>query len=187
MMGLSNLVLSSILMRMGSWSGATPAYPHHSIRSNSCTIRATVYSICKWPNTRPKQMRGPMLKGTYCDDVGVHVSHLHGSHVSTSAKPMTASRRCELITAYAAQAGQCHFSQVLTVRDSLAVLTYLLALEHSNRLLTICSTTRRQARICFGLANVEPHYACQPLRITAAPKAPSVHCSYMDDEAARFL
>lgn len=109
MIDLSNLVLSSILMRMGSSSGAAPAYPHHSIRSNSCTIRATVYSICKWPNTRPKQIRGPMLNGRYCVDVGLQFSHRDGFHVSTSAKPITASRRCELITAYAARTCQCLF------------------------------------------------------------------------------
>lgn len=105
--GLSNLVFIAILTRMGSSSGAAPAYPHHSIRSNSCTIRATVYSICKLANTRPRQMRGPMLKGKYWYDVGDQFSHRHGSHVSTSAKPMTASRRCELITTNAIRVCQC--------------------------------------------------------------------------------
>jgi len=71
---------------------------------------------------------------------------------------MTASRRCELITEYAAQACQCLLLVFSAVHGSLDVLTHLLALENANRLLAICSATGRQAGVSFDLADVESHY-----------------------------
>jgi len=71
---------------------------------------------------------------------------------------MTASRRCELITEYAAQACQCLLLVFSGVHGSLDVLTHLLALENANRLLAICSATGRQAGVSFDLADVESHY-----------------------------
>src|SRR5215469_17974750 len=83
--GLSNLVFSSILILIGSPLSRPSPYPHHSIVSNSCRIRARVYSTWSWPKLRPRQILGPMLKGRYCVDSGVHVSHREGFHSSASS------------------------------------------------------------------------------------------------------